>query len=52
MHANADSPSHLPMQEEDDSEVAAPMFEVSLIDGLSITTSDIAAAAIKDPSLL
>ena len=52
MHANADSPSHLPMQEEDGSEVAAAMFEVSLIDGLPITASNIAAAAIKDPSLL
>ena len=37
MHANADSLSHLPMQEEDESEVAATMFKVSLMDGLPIT---------------
>ena len=52
MHANADSLSRLPMQEEDDSEVAATMFKVSLIDGLPITASDIATATTKDPSLL
>ena len=51
MHANADSLSRLPMQEEDDSEVAATMFKVSLIDGLPITASDIATATTKDPSL-
>ena len=39
------------MQEEDDSEVAAITFKVSLIDGLHITASDIAAATTKDPRL-
>ena len=51
MHTNADSLSHLPMQQEDDLEVAAAMFKVSLIDGLPITALDIAAATTKDPSL-
>ena len=51
MHANVDSLSRLPMQEEDNSKVAATMFKVLLIDGLSITASDIAAAITKDPSL-
>ena len=51
MHANVDSLSHLPMQEEDDSKVAATMFKILLINGLSITASDIAAATTKDPSL-
>ena len=51
MHANADSLSRLPLQEEDDSKVAAAMFKVLLIDGLSITASHIAAATTKDPSL-
>ena len=41
MHANADSPSCLPMQEEDESEVVATMFKVSLMDGLLITASDL-----------
>ena len=51
MHANVDSLSRLPMQEEDESEVAATMFKVSLMDGLPITASDIAAATTKDPIL-
>ena len=52
MHANADSLSRLPMQEEEDeSEVAATMLKVSLMDGLPITASDITAATTKDPSL-
>ena len=51
MHANVDSLSHLPLQEEDDSETAATMFKVSLIDGPPITASNIAAATTKDPSL-
>ena len=51
MHASANCLLHLPMQEEDDSEVAATMFKVLLIKGLSITASDIAAATTKDPSL-
>ena len=51
MHTNADSLSHLPMQEKDDSEVAATMFKVLLIDGLPITASDIASATIKDTRL-
>ena len=53
MHANTDSLSHLPMQEEDESEVAATMFKVSLINGLPITASDldIAAATTNDPLL-
>ena len=51
MHAKADSLSCLPMQEEDESEVAATMFKMSLIDGLPITASDIAAATTKDPIL-
>ena len=51
MHANADSISCIPMQEEDDSKVAATMFKVSLIDGLPITALDIAAATTIDPRL-
>ena len=51
MHANIDSLSRLPTQEEDNSKVAATMFKVLLINGLSITASDIAAATTKDPSL-
>ena len=51
MHANADSLSRLPMQEEDESEVAATMFKVSLMDGLPITASDMAAATTKDAIL-
>ena len=51
MHANADSLSRLPMEEEADSgsEVAATMFTVSFINSLPITASDIAAATTKDP---
>ena len=49
MHANTDSLSRLPMQEEDDSQVAATMFKVLLIDGLPITASDIPVATIKTP---
>ena len=51
VHANADSLSCIPMQEDDDSKVAATMFKVSLIDGLPITASDIAAATTIDPRL-
>ena len=40
------------MQEEGDPEVAATMFKVSLIDGLPITASDIAAATTKDPMFI
>ena len=50
-HANADSLSCLPMEDEDDSEVAATIFKVSLIDGLPVTASDIATATTKDPIL-
>ena len=50
-HANANSLSRLPMEEEADSgsEVAATMFKVSFIDSLPITASDIAVATTKDP---
>ena len=51
IHANADNLSHLPMQEEDDLEVAATMFMVSFIDWLSITVSDIDTTTTKEPSL-
>ena len=50
MHANADSLSRLPMEDEGlESETAATMFKVSLMDGLPITAVDIATATAKDP---
>ena len=50
MHANADSLSRLPIEDEDlGSEMAAAMFKVSLMDGLPITVVDIATATAKDP---
>ena len=50
MHANADSLSRLPIEDEEvGSETAATMFKVSLIDGLPITAVDIATATAKDP---
>jgi len=48
MHANADSLSRLPMEEDDDSEVSATMFKFSFIDSLPVTAADIAAATTKD----
>jgi len=55
MHANsADSLSCLPIQEEDHEAAAAAtaMFKVSFIDGLPVTSSDIAMETVKDVVLL
>ena len=49
MHANTDSLSWLPMENEEDSEVAATMFKVSFIDSLPIMAADIAVATTRDP---
>jgi len=46
-HANADSLSRLPLAEDDDADTVASIFTVSLIGGLLITASDIAAATAK-----
>ena len=51
-HANADSLSRLPLDEDDDADTVASIFTVSLIGGLPITASDIAAATAKDPVLI
>ena len=48
MHADADSLSQLPIEEDEDS---GAMFKVSLFDGLPVTTSDIAAATTKNPKI-
>ena len=49
MHANADSLSRLPVQEEDyEAAAATAMFKVSFIDGLPVTASDIAMETVKD----
>jgi len=51
-HANADSFSCLPLVEDGDADTVAIIFTVSLIGGLPITASDIAAATAKDPILM
>ena len=51
-HANADSLSCLPLNEDDDADTIAAIFTDSLIDGLPIMASDIAAATAKDPILM
>ena len=51
-HANADSLSRLPLAEDDDADTVASIFTVSLIGGLPIMASDIAAATAKDPILM
>jgi len=51
-HANADSLSCLPLAEDGDADTVAFIFTVSLIGGLPITASDIAAATAKDPILM
>ena len=51
-HANADSLSRLPLAEDDDADMVTSVFTVSLIGGLPITASDIAATTAKDPILM
>lgn len=50
-HTNADSPSHLPVEEDNDLDVLVAMFKVSFINDLPVTSADIAAATVKDPIL-
>ena len=52
MHANADSLSHLPVQEDEDQDAAATaMFKISLIGELPLAATDIAAETNKDDVL-
>ena len=46
MHASL---SRLPMEDKEDSEVAAAMFKVSFIDGLPIMAANVVVAMTKDP---
>ena len=48
-HANADSLSQLPLEEEEDT--SDSVFKISLIDGLPLTATDIATEMAKDPVL-